>query len=115
MGEKFASDLPGKIVERRHVPPRRFIPYGRQNDRSPLPLTVQAMQQRLRYCSPAASHAKDRGASAADGTELGLVDLCKRLNSLLTDVDAQNLSAVERRTLRRTSELISKVLEEIGA
>jgi hemerythrin-like domain-containing protein len=63
------------------------------------------------------SHAKDKGNAAADtvGTSLNLVDLCKMLNSMLTDVDAQNLSAVERRTLKRTSELISKVLEEIGA
>jgi hypothetical protein len=61
------------------------------------------------------SHPKDKGSDAADGTNLDLVDLCKKLNSLLTDVDAQNLSAVERRTLKRTSELISKVLEEIGA
>jgi len=58
-------------------------------------------------------HRKDRGAEAGDEGESNLVDLCKKLNSILTDVDAQNLSAVERRTLRRTSELISQVLEEI--
>jgi hypothetical protein len=43
-----------------------------------------------------------------------LVSICKDLNALLTDVDAHNLTAVERRTLKRTSDLISKVLAEIG-
>jgi hypothetical protein len=43
-----------------------------------------------------------------------IVDLCKRLNALLTDVDAHNLTAVERRTLRRTCDLITKVLDEVG-
>ena len=58
-------------------------------------------------------HRKDRGTEGVDSGELNLVDLCKKLNSTLTDVDAHNLSAVERRTLKRTSELISQVLEEI--
>ena len=48
-----------------------------------------------------------------DGSDLGIVELCKKLNVLLTDVDAHNLSAVERRTLTRTYELISQVLREI--
>lgn len=58
----------------------------------------------------AENHAKPKANGDGD-----LVTLCKQLNGLLTDVDAHNLTAVERRTLKRTSELISKVLEEIGA
>ncbi len=60
------------------------------------------------------AHIKDKGSKASDGSDLGLVELCKKLNVLLTDVDAHNLSAVERRTLKRTYELISQVLGEIG-
>lgn len=67
------------------------------------------------FAEASEARSKDRDIDTVYETELGLVDLCKKLNSLLTDVDALNLSAVERRTLKRTSELISKVLEEIGA
>jgi hypothetical protein len=59
------------------------------------------------------SHRKDRRTEVGNEAESNLVDLCKKINSILTDVDAQNLSAAERRTLKRTSELISQVLEEI--
>jgi hypothetical protein len=59
-------------------------------------------------------HRKDRDKAGND-VQFGLIDLCKQLNSILTDVDAHNLSAVEKRTLKRTSELISQVLEELRA
>lgn len=42
-----------------------------------------------------------------------LVELCKELNALLTDVDAHNLTAVERRSLKRTADLVSQVLSEV--
>jgi hypothetical protein len=60
------------------------------------------------------AHFKDKTGKATDGSGLGIVELCKKLNVLLTDVDANNLNAVERRTLKRTYELISQVLGEIG-
>jgi len=60
------------------------------------------------------AHIKDKAARDGDAGDLQIVDLCKKLNVLLTDVDAHNLSAVERRTLKRTYELISQVLGEIG-
>ena len=43
----------------------------------------------------------------------GMVEVCKELNVLLTDVDPYNLSAVEKRSLKRTAELVSQVLNEI--
>jgi hypothetical protein len=43
-----------------------------------------------------------------------LVPLCKELNSLLTDIDVNNLTAVERRSLKRTAEQLSQVLAEMG-
>lgn len=43
----------------------------------------------------------------------GLVEVCKELNVLLTDVDPHNLSAVEKRSLKRTAELVSQVLNEV--
>jgi hypothetical protein len=42
-----------------------------------------------------------------------LVPLCKELNALLTDVDVHNLTSVERRSLKRTAELVSQVLTEM--
>jgi hypothetical protein len=42
-----------------------------------------------------------------------LTPLCKQLNSLLTDIDAHNLTAAERRSLKRTADLVSQVLIEI--
>src|ERR1039458_7926434 len=57
---------------------------------------------------------KDK-AGTSDEEDFGLVELCKKLNAVLTDVDASNLNAAERRTLKRTYELISQVLGEIGA
>jgi ParB-like chromosome segregation protein Spo0J len=59
--------------------------------------------------------AYDAERGSEHNTSEDIVDLCKRLNALLTDVDAHNLSAVERRTLRRTCDLITKVLEEVSA
>lgn len=61
------------------------------------------------------ARSKDKGPKGGNSADLGLVELCKKLNVLLTDVDAHNLDAVERRTLKRTYELISQVLEEIAA
>ena len=43
----------------------------------------------------------------------GVVGLCKELTALLTDLDATNLTADERRSLKRTAELASKVLSEV--
>lgn len=43
----------------------------------------------------------------------GVVGLCKELAALLTDIDASNLTADERRSLKRTAELASQVLSEI--
>jgi hypothetical protein len=60
-------------------------------------------------------HFKDKGSKADGDSEPSLVELCKRLNGILTDVDAHNLSAVEQRTLKRTYELISQVLREVAA
>ena len=62
----------------------------------------------------AEGHKKDKSRGTSDGSELGLVELCKKLNVILTDVDAHNLNAIEQRTLKRTYELISQVLGEIG-
>jgi hypothetical protein len=42
-----------------------------------------------------------------------LTPLCKKLNALLTDVDAHNLTAAERRSLKRTADLVSQVLTEV--
>jgi len=67
------------------------------------------------FAESSEAHMKDKAAKDGDSSDLGLVELCKKLNVLLTDVDAHNLSAVERRTLKRTYELISQVLEEIAA
>lgn len=44
-----------------------------------------------------------------------LTGLCKELNSMLTDIDAHNFTAAERRALKRTADLASQVLEEVGA
>lgn len=44
-----------------------------------------------------------------------LVPLCKELNALLTDLDVNNLTSVERRSLKRTAELASQVLAEMKA
>jgi hypothetical protein len=61
------------------------------------------------------SHKKGTSERSAESFDTGLVELCKKLNALLTDVDAHNLGAAERRTLKRTYELISQVLGEIAA
>ena len=45
----------------------------------------------------------------------GLVEVCKELTSLLTDADVRNLTAVERRALKRTADLASQVLSEEDA
>ena len=42
-----------------------------------------------------------------------LTRLCKELNSILTDIDAHNLTAAERRSLKRTADLVSQVLSEV--
>lgn len=42
-----------------------------------------------------------------------ITTLCRELNALLTDIDAHNLTAAERRSLKRTAELISQVLAEV--
>jgi hypothetical protein len=42
-----------------------------------------------------------------------ITPLCKQLNSLLTDIDAHNLTAAERRSLKRTADLVSQVLIEV--
>ncbi|HKB92211.1 MAG TPA: hypothetical protein VKC60_16970 [Opitutaceae bacterium] len=44
-----------------------------------------------------------------------LTPLCKRLNALLTDIDAHNLTAAERRSLKRTADLASQVLVEVDS
>jgi hypothetical protein len=45
----------------------------------------------------------------------GVVGLCKELAALLTDLDAAILTADERRSLKRTAELASKVLSEVDS
>jgi hypothetical protein len=45
----------------------------------------------------------------------GVVGLCKELAALLTDVDAANLTADERRSLKRTADLASQVLAEVAS
>lgn len=42
-----------------------------------------------------------------------LVALCKDLSSVLTDVDSESLTAVERRSLQRTADMMSQVLKEV--
>ena len=42
-----------------------------------------------------------------------LVDLCKDINSLLTDIDSKSLTEAERRSLKRTADLASQVLTEV--
>jgi hypothetical protein len=45
----------------------------------------------------------------------GLVEICRELTALLTDADARNLTAVERRALKRTAVLTAQVLSEEDA
>jgi hypothetical protein len=61
------------------------------------------------------THKRDKTGKEGDQSGADLIELCRKLNSLLTDVDAHNLNAAERRTLNRTYELISQVLSEIEA
>lgn len=49
----------------------------------------------------------------SDSDKEELVPLCKELNAVLTDLDAHNLSAVEKRSLKRTADLVQQVLAEI--
>jgi hypothetical protein len=42
----------------------------------------------------------------------GLVEICRELTALLTDADARNLTAVEKRALKRTAVLTAQVLSE---
>jgi len=60
------------------------------------------------------SKAEKRPKKKEIDDDADIVSVCKLLNGMLTDVDAHNLTAVERRSLKRTSELISQVLEEVG-
>ena len=67
------------------------------------------------FAEASESRKKDKAEKGGEAGDSGLIDLCKKLNAVLTDVDAHNLSAAERRTLKRTYELISQVLGEIEA
>jgi ParB-like chromosome segregation protein Spo0J len=57
------------------------------------------------------SHAKRKISLQSEKEDL--VPLCKELNALLTDVDVHNLTSVEKRSLKRTAELVSQVLTEM--
>jgi hypothetical protein len=59
-------------------------------------------------------HRIDEANLPDTSVERDLVGLCKELNALLTDIDAENLTAAERRSLRRTADLTSQVLQEIA-
>lgn len=48
------------------------------------------------------------------GPKRDLVTLCRELNAVLTDLDPANLTAAERRSLKRTADNLSKVLAEIA-
>jgi hypothetical protein len=79
-----------------------------------LPQDHASVKKFLNANSAFSEFASDAESNIREAEELSVLELCKRLNSVLTEVDAHNLTAVDRRALKRTAELVSQVLSEIA-